>query len=68
MDIAGPYADGAPAAELGMGMGAGRDLRRCVGEDAGGGGERERTGDALGRYPCPPGFDKAVFAMRTEGT
>ena len=51
-------------------MGAGRDLRRCVGEL--GFGERERTGDELGLYPLPlllllPLFDKAVLA-RADGT
>ena len=56
---------------MGMGMGAGRDLRRCVGEL--GFGERERTGDELGLYPLPLLlpllllFDKAVLA-RAEGT
>lgn len=56
---------------MGMGMGAGRDLRRCVGEL--GLGERERTGEELGLYPLLllllplPLFDKAVLA-RAEGT
>ena len=55
---------------LGMGMGAGRDLRRCVGEL--GFGERERTGEELGLYPLLlllllPLFDKAVLA-RADGT